>query len=783
MPAFKLKIALRGSNPKITRTIAVPTDLTFADLHRVFQAAMPWSDYHMHEFRFPGLRIRVVQERSDSFFSREREELEDDLHIADFHGMKFQYIYDFGDDWIHDVTWLKDIQDYDDDHPRVLKYTEEAPPEDCGGIAGYYGMLDILGDPGHPEHDSMAEWYGEPEPYDIDDVNRYFACSWTRAASGVRVAPGVMDDIAYVLGSPTLAAYAYDRARGEVVCVGAGDGEFDIAEPEAVQDEGRLIHIRPKVNKGLFDRCADFCEQMTAEGHRGFEGQRCASKRDFDLIRRKAVKAGSEERFERFMADYGYDMADAWARDNGVVIGDSPSPFFGSDEEEPDMETFLGAMSALRTDMKISGQEFMCPGCGRMLAAKVDFSIMGMRLRGNPVFPVSIDCHGCRRKTLLAEMNDGFSLGFDYMGMGVPQRMGERIIRATLDAEGLEGPARAMRLADAAQEYLEFRKTDEASRILEEASSCFDGPPEDQAGFDAYQRVLALVSEVDPGRIPPEAHGVEDRMHGDFGALLLANMGCEEEDPAEGARLSAMSEAASDGSDAWAGLRAAGSRIRRRDGMPDGEAVAAMRALFDRYMEAIGADDRRLGLKSDMVSLFEAMEDLAFDSGEGIPGRDPADILLERYPEQRMGVNAIRCVALLRRALNRLDSGAEGGLEDAEELVRTVLDNYDLGPYTAARCCYAELLAYWYGGRDTTRLEKALEVFSAIVRSNRADEDLVNEFANCFIMAGTPDLGEDRVREMLKGHGVEILSSVPDQSTMSEFDADLVLSLYSPFYS
>ena len=48
------------------------------------------------------------------------------------------------------------------------------PPEDCGGIEGYYELLNVLNDPGNENHAEMLEWsrmqmYGEE--YDVDYVN------------------------------------------------------------------------------------------------------------------------------------------------------------------------------------------------------------------------------------------------------------------------------------------------------------------------------------------------------------------------------------------------------------------------------------------------------------------------------------------------------------------------------------------------------------------------------------------------------------------------------------
>lgn len=149
--------------------MAVPEDLTFRDLHEIIQAVMPWEDEHLHIFEIPGTRMRIGSDDRPRFRPEDCEP-ESESYVAGLHGVKFRYLYDFGDCWYHDITWLKDIEG-DVDVPRVLKYTEECPPEDCGGIWGYYGYLDVLSDPDAPGYESAKEWWGDPEPYDMDDVN------------------------------------------------------------------------------------------------------------------------------------------------------------------------------------------------------------------------------------------------------------------------------------------------------------------------------------------------------------------------------------------------------------------------------------------------------------------------------------------------------------------------------------------------------------------------------------------------------------------------------------
>jgi hypothetical protein len=48
------------------------------------------------------------------------------------------------------------------------------PPEDCGGVSGFYNLLEIIGNKKHPEHEEMLEWLGDdydPEYFDKDEIN------------------------------------------------------------------------------------------------------------------------------------------------------------------------------------------------------------------------------------------------------------------------------------------------------------------------------------------------------------------------------------------------------------------------------------------------------------------------------------------------------------------------------------------------------------------------------------------------------------------------------------
>ena len=111
------------------------------------------------------------------------EENDDDLDYSKFKVSdllkkekdKTTYEYDFGDGWVH-VIILEKIGDESMDIKDVtcLAGKNNCPPEDCGGIWGYYNMLDILKDPDHEEYVEYSEWLSDdfdPSYFDIEEVN------------------------------------------------------------------------------------------------------------------------------------------------------------------------------------------------------------------------------------------------------------------------------------------------------------------------------------------------------------------------------------------------------------------------------------------------------------------------------------------------------------------------------------------------------------------------------------------------------------------------------------
>ncbi|HWS33340.1 MAG TPA: plasmid pRiA4b ORF-3 family protein [Actinoplanes sp.] len=155
-PVYQLKVGLRGAKPPIWRRLEVIADTSLAELHRLIQIAFGWNDGHLHVFETAygdfGVADEELGHRAEKPVTLEQ--------VAPEPGDKFRYVYDFGDDWQHDILVEKVLDRQDGDYPRCTGGRRAAPPEDCGGIHGYHDLMAILADPEHPDHDDRVTWLG-----------------------------------------------------------------------------------------------------------------------------------------------------------------------------------------------------------------------------------------------------------------------------------------------------------------------------------------------------------------------------------------------------------------------------------------------------------------------------------------------------------------------------------------------------------------------------------------------------------------------------------------------
>lgn len=144
---YQFKIKLRGiTNPPVWRCVLVPAHFTFSGFHAVIQKAFGWWNEHLYCFSDrPYCRMLNIAEVREDDWGNAPDFDARKFTLGEFYGerlnpkYKLCYVYDFGDDWIHDIT-LEDIIEELHPHASCTAGKGACPEEDCGGQWGYEDM-------------------------------------------------------------------------------------------------------------------------------------------------------------------------------------------------------------------------------------------------------------------------------------------------------------------------------------------------------------------------------------------------------------------------------------------------------------------------------------------------------------------------------------------------------------------------------------------------------------------------------------------------------------------
>lgn len=183
--AVQIKVTLDDIEPPIWRRLDVPLTTTLSELHHILQAAMGWTDSHLHQFEIGGLRYGDVEVLNQDRFEGDAQAFEaSEVRLRDFQfryddGLSFVYVYDFGDDWRHTVQIEKLLAMKP--APKTATCIEGArscPPEDVGGPPGYFEFLRVLLSPEPDEIEEqrhLKRWSGgnfDPERFDVAKTDK-----------------------------------------------------------------------------------------------------------------------------------------------------------------------------------------------------------------------------------------------------------------------------------------------------------------------------------------------------------------------------------------------------------------------------------------------------------------------------------------------------------------------------------------------------------------------------------------------------------------------------------
>jgi len=173
MRIIELKITLEYIEPAITRTLQVPENIHLDDLHLTIQAAMGWTNSHLYMFKAGGTTWGLSDPDLDCGDLPANQTTLTEL-IGDTGVRTINYLYDFGDSWDHKIKVGKITDPVPGEiYPRLTDLVGRCPPEDVGGAPGYEEFLTAMGDPQHPEHAHLKNWYGgdfNPNVPDSDEL-------------------------------------------------------------------------------------------------------------------------------------------------------------------------------------------------------------------------------------------------------------------------------------------------------------------------------------------------------------------------------------------------------------------------------------------------------------------------------------------------------------------------------------------------------------------------------------------------------------------------------------
>lgn len=133
---YQFHILLLQISPAIWRRVFIRNDSSIADLRHVLQIIMGWDDTHLHRFTLHGKEYGIAQPGGIWFRDDPTQIRLTDLHLR--LKERFLYEYDLIDNWQHQLRLEQKLPfDPTRTYPFCISGARQAPPDRCGGAAGY----------------------------------------------------------------------------------------------------------------------------------------------------------------------------------------------------------------------------------------------------------------------------------------------------------------------------------------------------------------------------------------------------------------------------------------------------------------------------------------------------------------------------------------------------------------------------------------------------------------------------------------------------------------------
>ncbi|MFN0008320.1 MAG: plasmid pRiA4b ORF-3 family protein [Planctomycetota bacterium] len=183
---YEFDVRLEEIEPPIRRRFLIAKSATFRELSEAIQDAFGWGGHHLFVFQGKRKGPPIAGVPSDEMLERVPDARK--VKLASYFGegkpAKCRYLYDFGDDWMHEVKCAGLIRTEEKFRRRLLSGARAGPPDDCGGVGGYERCVALaLGEAEEDQDEDereesreLLEWLGDwkPERFVLKEARKEF---------------------------------------------------------------------------------------------------------------------------------------------------------------------------------------------------------------------------------------------------------------------------------------------------------------------------------------------------------------------------------------------------------------------------------------------------------------------------------------------------------------------------------------------------------------------------------------------------------------------------------
>jgi hypothetical protein len=175
---LEFEVTLLKVKPRLRRRFLLRHKFNFENLHCAIQLACGWKFCHLYEFRDPSDALIAADEHAED---QGNSPLAANVMLNSYFkepGQECRYIYDFGDYWEHQVTFIQKVMLPERFIQRLTEGEGVFPPEDCGSVPGYEECVRVSMltqteikklDPDEREEIlSLKKWMGDWRPNGFD---------------------------------------------------------------------------------------------------------------------------------------------------------------------------------------------------------------------------------------------------------------------------------------------------------------------------------------------------------------------------------------------------------------------------------------------------------------------------------------------------------------------------------------------------------------------------------------------------------------------------------------